>query len=280
MSGRTTDATPGGWAEWSRSTHTRGMPTRAAGRMSCIQLQAAWTQSPSPTPERDAERVEVGEVRLVRADLLGGHDHVELGRDVRLGLGDQVVVAVGEDREPPAGVAQLLPAPGPTSSNTGIVVQVRTKASSPSPLELDPERVGRPPQPLGQDMPIGVRRALRLEDQLLLVVGVEQFAGALPRGGPRGIPHAGPPVDQRAVAVECHPAFADHRPLLHHVARAHPCGDVIRDGVGAVAALHGHGVAVPEPSLGDPNTLIRLSPYQAAAALLGDPNNRSRDLLP
>ena len=45
-------AIPGGCPERSRSTHTRGMPMRAAGRMSCIQLQAACTQSPSPTPAR------------------------------------------------------------------------------------------------------------------------------------------------------------------------------------------------------------------------------------
>ena len=80
---------------------------RAAGRMSCIQLQAACTQSPSPTPERSRKAWKWCEVGLVGADLLGGHDHVELARqDARLGLGDQVVVAVGEDRELPAGVAE------------------------------------------------------------------------------------------------------------------------------------------------------------------------------
>ena len=107
---------------------------------------------------------------------------------------------------------------GPTSPNTGMPVQVSTNALSPSPESSTPTCVGRAPQALVQHVPIGVRRSLGLEDQLLRVVGVEHLAGALPRDRLRRVAHAGPPVDQRPVAVERHPAVG--RPRLSRRAGA------------------------------------------------------------
>jgi hypothetical protein len=45
--------------------------------------------------------------RLVGADLLGGHGEVERDRHALERGGEQVVVAVGEDRQAPAVLAQL-----------------------------------------------------------------------------------------------------------------------------------------------------------------------------
>ena len=51
---------------------------------------------------RSPQRLEVVRVRLVRADLLGRHDPVELDAEPAVRRGEQVVVAVRQDAEPEA----------------------------------------------------------------------------------------------------------------------------------------------------------------------------------
>jgi hypothetical protein len=48
----------------------------------------------------------MAEVRFVGPHLLGCHDDVNGDRELRPGRREQVIVAVGEDREPPPGRSQ------------------------------------------------------------------------------------------------------------------------------------------------------------------------------
>ena len=140
--------------------------------------------------------------------------------------GDQVVVAVGEDREPPAVLAQS------RQRRADIVEDGHVRPSADEGLvavarEVDPHLIRGAAQALAQHLPVGRRRPLGLELQLVHVVGGQHLRR--PRAGGRlhRLPHPGPPVDQRPVAVERHPFLARHRisdpivasvfPMLDHL---------------------------------------------------------------
>jgi len=153
------------------------------------------------------ERVPVRTGRLVRADLGGDDREVEGHSDPGHRRLDEVTVRVGENRQLPAAAARILE----RSAHLGERRPRRKRArESVRLLEREAEAVLLCESGEGQveHIAIGPCRLLALDLGLEPVVGVQQARGV---GGTEQAleltPDATVPVDQGAVAVECHPAI-------------------------------------------------------------------------
>ena len=87
---------------WRRSIQTVVSPSRLAGTWSWYRLWATCRIRSRGTADPLEQGREVRLVGLVRADLLGGHDPVEVDAEPPCGGREQVVVAVRQDAEPEA----------------------------------------------------------------------------------------------------------------------------------------------------------------------------------
>jgi LCP family protein required for cell wall assembly len=159
-------------------------------------------------PGAVGEPPEMPQVWLVPADLLGGHRQVNGHRQPGRGRGEQVIVAVGEDRQLPAGLCQR----AQRGSHVGEHWRARpclhqgvVRAAQP-----DARALARHPQPAGEDLPVGQPIRTGLQHELRLMIGGEQrpavHAGDCFECGL----HAGIPVCERSVAVEGDPSVTGH----------------------------------------------------------------------
>src|ERR1700680_3684989 len=100
--------------------------------------------------------------RLVRGHLLGGYDGVECNREAALREGDDVAIAVGQERKLPTLPAQLAkrrtdirkrrPVGNGGDEDGGVIrLQVKREVS------------GRPPHGLGQYRPVAAKRSFALD---------------------------------------------------------------------------------------------------------------------
>src|ERR1700687_2417852 len=143
--------------------------------------------------------------RLVRSHILGGYDGVECNREAALREGDDVAIAVCQERK-----LSTLPAPlvkrrtdirkrrpvGNGGDEDGGVIRFQVKR----------EVSGRPPYGLGQDCPVAAKRSLAFDLSLDRRVGVQELGAMAGKQELSRCPDAMAPVDQRAKTVEGQPA--------------------------------------------------------------------------
>ena len=143
--------------------------------MSWWWLWATWIQP--RRGEHVPEVVEVGGVRLVRADVLGGDHRVEGDGQAPAGERDQIPVAVGEQGQPPAVVAarrERVPDIGedrPVREGDG-------QGAGVVPVQGQREVDRRPAQPLGQDLAIAGCRGPSLDLQLVGEIRIAHLVAA------------------------------------------------------------------------------------------------------
>jgi hypothetical protein len=162
------------------------------------------------------ESAEVAEVWLVAADLLRRHHQIERNGQFRCRAGEQVLVAVGEDREPPARRGERVQ----RRAGVGEHRHPRPRLDE-GPGGRGVERHARVPrglaQPGGQHLPVGKVRGRGLEHEFCLLIGGQQGGGAVARDRFQCRSQARVPVRDRSVAVEGKPPVVGHRNLLSNL---------------------------------------------------------------
>jgi LCP family protein required for cell wall assembly len=153
------------------------------------------------------ESPEVPQVRLVAAHLLGRHHEVERHGQPRQRRGEQVVVAVRQDRELPAAGGQGRERRAGVIEHRHPRPRVHQRGLGP-PGEWDACPPGREAQPLRQDLPVGQPGWSGFQDQFRLMVGRQQRSAVLPGDRGQRRPHSRIPVHDRAIAVERQPPVA------------------------------------------------------------------------
>jgi hypothetical protein len=152
----------------------------------------------------------VREGGLVGADLLGRHELVEGHGDLGHRPGEEVVVAVGEDGQLPAGVPQR----AERRPHVGEDVH-RAPAVHEHAVLSRPERDAGPrrgaTQRLGEDVGVARFGLLGLDLELGREVGRQQGVGVRPADRRDRAADAAHPVGEGAVAVERGPAVAHAR---------------------------------------------------------------------
>jgi len=155
------------------------------------------------------EPLEMAELRLVAPDHLGGDDEIGLEREFGKRLGEEIVVAIREHGELPAGVAQR-------AERRGHVAVERQLAPFPDDHVRLPlgEREADLPRALLQarreHVLVEAVRALRFDRSLELVVGADQLVGPRSRDRREGAPVPAVPIHQGSEAVERNPAISAH----------------------------------------------------------------------
>ena len=168
-------------------------------------------------PGQFSEFPEVTEVRLVGPHPLRRYHNVEWHGKSRRSLREQVLIAIGEDREPPAKRGER----AKRLRHVGENRHRRPGFDERPRVLLRDWHAGPPPgqaEPVGEDLPVGPPGGPGLEDRLHPVVSREQRLGVHARDWLQRAEHAGVPVRDRAVAVEGQPASSRHQTsLLEHL---------------------------------------------------------------